>query len=552
MDDASSESQDEENEDEEGTEDEDEDVDVDENQRKKVKLVAVDELIKDELFENAANQKLSSEKNSINRFHVAFNQLSIVDEEDELKKENKFSHEDKQSVPQQQSEITSNKEKDEYLSGNALGWIITPECPAIPLSKKQVLFGNSTPGISTIIKSEGGQAQTPTPPSPLLIGWEREDFQGDAGHASTTMDRQTCAESIVRASTRLPRDITGLSTFALSDNKSTEVSINTIAPLLSSEIVQKTSPDICVTGAVASQINFGSSDQLLTNNTRDSLSKSFSCQELAKAQSFSSNMSRGLEAKSLPDYSTPRAFRSQLKVQLNKLPPDATPQMPPKMTPIDWTPRALFHDTPKLIDRHEHKLPLDQYQATSFESPTPRSLTLPSTIPFSAYSKLLARPERKIVQVCPNVVNTQTQTFERSDQSASRSRSSSTSSAEQAIKKETKSTKLKKIKQQKNSTNKPTVSIRSSNDTKTRRDDQKSERQSSSSGHECHKKPPKTSRYSQGAKRRASSRSQSIAQSPEISEITVKERIVSAERTRKSSITSDRVPWCACWGNGCV
>ncbi|XP_044594167.1 cytospin-A-like isoform X2 [Cotesia glomerata] len=624
-------------------EEEEEDIDEDKNsskEKKKEPLNSNDNLIRDELLENAENQKLSSEKtNSLqHRLHVDFDQLSVVTEEAEesTKKDKDKVYRDVNEVEMFEKaarESESNKhykeEKDRYLNQHAFNWIINSECPVTHSSTTIEQPCTSTRRIVAMSNNKSGPASPPSvsplplpppalpplPPPPILpspgIGWQGKIFQGDTSniHTTTTMDRQTCAESIgsteLRASFQLPWDnnVSSSSSSVYPDTRScmefitTEINSPTtgiIAPSSSSEntsstVIYKTSPDICVSGAVATtsqqykeqehqyqkqQRDYGSSDQLLIGNPRDSLNKSYSCQELTdKTCPFDVAMNLGIAAKSLPDNSSTissrGAFKSQLKVELCKISPGT--ELPPKMSPIDWTPGQPFYRTLEPLDRREQRIlrqiQLNEYQATSFESPTPRSLALSSSIPLQAYPKSL-RPERKPIPIVssvvvpvrsnvptnPNKVDTQTQTRSRSYSQSSSSTSQSPSSGEMEAHKDLQklSKSKRKIKKKKKNRRKNNASIVSeSNEKHCLEDKRDKERRSSSTGQDS----PKKSIKKEQSKARLSGKSQSFAQEP--GEFIPKDRTISAvspeaDKLRKTSDASDKVPWCACWGNGCL
>ncbi|CAG5077409.1 Protein of unknown function [Cotesia congregata] len=607
---------------------EEEDIDDDENsskEKKKEPLNSNDNIIRDELLENAENQKLSSEKtNSLlqHRLHVDFDQLSVVTEEAEesTKKDKDKVYRDVNEVEMFEKtprESESNKhykeEKDRYLNQHAFNWIINSECPVTHSSTTIEQPCTSTRSIVAMSNNKIGPASPlpspplpppPPPPPPILpspgIGWQGKIFQGDTSNIhTTTMDRQTCAESIgsteLRASFQLPWDnnVSSSSSSVYPDTRSCMEFITNspttgiIAPSSSSEntsstVIYKTSPDICVSGAVAAtsqqyqkqQRDYGSSDQLLIGNPRDSLNKSYSCQELTdKTCPFDVAMNLGIAAKSLPDNSSTissrGAFKSQLKVELCKISTD----MPPKMSPIDWTPGQPFYRTLEPLDRREQRIlrqiQLNEYQATSFESPTPRSLALSSSIPLQAYPKSL-RPERKPaptlpvsnvvvpirsnVPTNPNKVDTQTQTRSRSYSQSSSCTSQSPSSGEMEAHKDLQklSKSKRKIKKKKKTRRKNNTSIvAESNEKHCLEDKRDKERRSSSTGQDS----PKKSIKKEQNKARLSGKSQSFA-GQEPGEFIPKDRISAvspeADKLRKTSDASDKVPWCACWGNGCL
>ncbi|XP_034937685.1 myb-like protein X isoform X2 [Chelonus insularis] len=557
----------EDDEDEEEKEEEQDDEKEEKKEKKidkKEKLLTLDGVIQDELLENAENQKLSSEKtNSLHRLHVEFDQLSVVDEEEEsTKKEKEYRDVNEAKVLEVKRESESNKQEEGYLNQHAFNWIINSECPVTHSTTEYSLPYTSTFGIVTTLNNESS--------SPLGIGWQRKIFEGDTSHTTTTTtDRQTCAESILpsRASF-LSRDTSTVFPDIRSFTESMKVTPNIIATSSSSEnttstIIHKTSPDICVAGAIASQRTFGSSDQLSAHEIHDTLNKSHSCQELDKSHTFLLNINQAIEAKSLPDNSNTRAFKSQLKIQLNNISPEILPELPPKMPPIDWLPGQPLYRSLEPIDRREQRLlrqlQLNEYQATSFESPTPRNFNFSSAIAGQTLDRS-SRSERKVVPVWPNIpstpkVDTQTQTRSRSSsQSRSPTRSQSRSSIEQDAQKETKSPKTKTNKK-KSPSKKVTTSIVSTDDSKCHYES-KTDRTSSSSGHEWQKKHVKNVHSSLNSKRR-STRSRSITQGSEILETTTRDRTISAsspesDKFRKNSIGSDSVPWCACWGNGCL
>ncbi|KAK0165132.1 hypothetical protein PV328_003681 [Microctonus aethiopoides] len=547
----------------------------------KEKMVIPNEMIQDELLENAENQKLSTEKT--NRLHVDFDQLSIVTEEEESIKKDKETKDSEELC-----ESMLNMHEEGYSLRHPFNWTINSTCPVIPTTNEHSI-NYATPAISTLINIDSVSVQPSPPPlpSPSTIGWDGTIFQGDTRNTLTTMDPENCAESIVRVGAsmlscqRMPRDTSGHcivpDTTRSFIDQLPEVNTNIIAPSSSSEntgstIIQKTSPDICIAGCVASPRNYSSTDQLSLNNPRDSLSKSYSCDELAKSNDFSSIMMQGIEAKSLPDNTNPRAFKSQLKVQLCKLPSET--EMPPEMSPLNWTSgQSSLYASLEPLDNRQHRL-LRQFQrhncqVTSFECPTPRRLTLPSSMSFQPNNEQRIKSDRRIVPVWPpqvpttlKVVDTQTQTPQSRSSShsgCSRSGSQSHSSDDQNDKKDTKSSKLRK-KMRKSPMKKVTTTTRLSDESKHYRDD-KSERRSSSSGLEWHKKHQKMGRYSHGTKQQQqqrSSRSLSITQVPETPEInnlrdtTVSSNSRGTEKQRKSSISSEKLPWCACWGNGCL
>ncbi|XP_015112903.1 uncharacterized protein LOC107038364 isoform X2 [Diachasma alloeum] len=496
-DDCSSGSNEEEDDDEE--EEEADDDNISESPKAPEKLLTPDS-IQDELLENAENQKLSTEKmNSIHRLHVDFDQLSTVTEEEETKRDKTPLKKDDRELIKPESTITneiSQKREDSSLAGRTFNWIYSPECPVLPSVNDQSVCRPATPSTQRLISNDAPQVPR--------LGWE------------AIFDVNPRTNSV--GSRVLPE---GLTPPLAPDNAG----------------AQKTSPDICVSGAVPNQLHNSHSSDNLLSNPRDNLAKtlSHSCQEL-KSNLFreESTIKGGLAAKSLPDNSkdSPKAFRSQLRVHLTQ-PSEKSPEIPPQMPRLDCTLCPPTLDNDRRHRRLLRQLQLQEYQATSFEHPNPQSLTLPVSL-----SPYTPRPDKTIYRDVgylpvwsdvppPPRVDTQTQT-------QSPSPTPSTSSGQEVRKDDGKSSKSSKSSPEKKRVRK------------------KSERVSTPSV-EGQRKPK--SRNSQASRRRTSSRSQSVPGAEgELKNFkdTIVGGIEAEKEFRKNSIATEKVPWCACWGNGCL
>ncbi|XP_011314847.1 uncharacterized protein [Fopius arisanus] len=472
-----------------GDEDEDEEdeiSDVDDSIEKSLKP----ESIQEELLENAENQKLSSEKmnSSIHRLHVEFDQLSTVPEEDETKREKITSKKEERDLIKPETTETNemyDKGRENYLTGHTLNWIYSPECPVLPSMNDQSVYHPQSPSTQHLIPSSPSQVPR--------LGWE------------AIFDVKSPTNSLVSPGESIP---------SVCDN-------------------QKTSPDICVSGAVANQLhNSHSSDNLLSNprDNLDNLEKTLwhSCQELKSNLFREENAIKGgLAAKSLPDNSrdSPKAFRSQLRVRLTQ-PLDKPPEVPPQMPRLDCTlcPTTLPSDR-----RHRRlirQMQRQEYQATSFEHPNPQTLNLPvSGNPFlpksdgGIYKDVGYLPGWQDVLPPPRVdIQTQTQS-----QSPTPSDSSGQERKDKDKDKVKGHERRKAVKKERVST--PSV-------------DGKRQRRGNS----------------QASKGRTSSRSQSVVCGEgELKSFrdTIAGGIEAERELRKSSMTNEKVPWCACWGNGC-
>ncbi|XP_063988383.1 MATH and LRR domain-containing protein PFE0570w isoform X2 [Diachasmimorpha longicaudata] len=485
-------------EDDDDEEEEDSEDEISDPSKSPEKLITR-ESIQDELLENAENQKLSTEKmNSIHRLHVDFDKLSTVTEEDETKRDKIPRKKDERELIKAEGPVTneiSQKREDSYLTGHTFNWIYSPECPVQASVNDQSVCRPQSPSIQHLISNDAPQL----PP----LGWEAI-FDVNPRTNST-------------APRLLPEELT--------------------LPLVcDNSNGQKTSPDICVSGAVPNQLHNSQSSDNLLSNQRDNLDKSLShsCQELKSNLFRDERMIKGgLAAKSLPDNSkaSPKAFRSQLRVHLTQ-PSEKLPDVPPQMPRLDCT------LCPPTSDDRRHRrllrqLQLQDYQATSFEHPNPQSLTLPVSMkPF------IPRPDKTIYRDIdylpvwsdvppPPRVDTQTQT-------QSPSPTPSSSSGQEVRKDDGKSLKSSKSSPEK------------------KRGRKKSERLSTPSMEGQRKQK---NRNSQASKRRTSSRSQSIP--PAEGELknfkdTIAGGIEAEKEFRKNSIATEKVPWCACWGNGCL